>query len=179
MKLRCAGRGITSCFKAAGASPLYVQPPDIFLNLQKNVMEAVNIGWEGHKSFGTTKLANYYVDLPALSGPVFAMGMSKRKWNELGPDLQKAVWSVCGDVGAELYGRGDDTSSRIVMDEDRKAGKKIAELTPEEQEKWFELARPIRDQMMDALEKKGLPAKRVYAVFQKHVKEANAKYASR
>ncbi|MBW1802528.1 MAG: TRAP transporter substrate-binding protein [Deltaproteobacteria bacterium] len=176
MKLRCAGRGITSCFKAAGASPLYVQPPDIFLNLQKNVMEAVNIGWEGHKSFGVTKLAKYYVDLPALSGPIFAMGMSKRKWNQLGPDLQKAVWSVCGEVGAKLYGNGDDTSSRIVMDEELKNGKTVVKLTPEEQEKWFELARPVRDKMLDGLEKKGLPAKRIYSEFQKIVKEANAQY---
>ena len=55
----------------------------------------------------------------------------------------------------------------------------FTELTPEEQEKWFELARPIRDQMLDEIEKKGFPAKRVYAVFQKHVKEAKAKYISR
>ena len=34
MKIRCAGRGITSCYKAAGASPLYVTPPDIYLNIQ-------------------------------------------------------------------------------------------------------------------------------------------------
>ncbi|MFH1489610.1 MAG: TRAP transporter substrate-binding protein [Pseudomonadota bacterium] len=176
MKLRCAGKGITSCFKAAGASPLYVQPPDIFLNLQKNVMEGVNIGFEAQKSFGVTKLAKYYVELPALSGPIFAMGMSKKKWDALGPELQKAVWSVSGEVGAQLYGRGDDTSSRMVIDEVTKAGQKVAKLTPEEQEKWMALARPIRDQMIDDLEKKGLPAKRVYAQFQKFVKEASAQY---
>ena len=176
MKIRCAGRGITESWKAAGASPLYVRPPDIYLNLQKNVMEAAMIGWEAQKSFGITKLANYFTELPAFSGPIFAMGMSKKKWDQLPPDVQKDLWSVCGATGSKFYGKGDETSGNMVIEEVLKAKKTIVKLTPAESKQWMEIASGVRNRMLDELEKKGLPAKRIYAQFQEIVKQVNAKY---
>jgi len=175
MKVRAAGKGITSCYKAAGASPLFAPPSEIFLNLQKGVVQGAMIGWEGLKSFGVTKLAEYYTEIPAFSGPLFAMCMSKKKWDAMPADVQKAMWSVCGDFGAEFYGKGDSESSRVVVDELNKQKKVIVQLKPEEMAQWNELAEGVRDKMLVDLKKKGLKVDTVYPKFQKIVKEVTAK----
>ena len=162
LKLRAAGKAATALYKAAGASPVYIPPPDMFLNLQKGVVDGCAIGWEGLRSFGVTKLAKYYIPVWAHPAVMFAVIMNKDKWNKLPPDVQKEIMSVSGAAGTELYGQGDNVSSNMTIDEIKKQGKEILDWAPGEKEKWFDLAKGIREGMMAKLEKKGLPARKVY-----------------
>jgi TRAP-type C4-dicarboxylate transport system substrate-binding protein len=162
MKLRVAGKAASSLYKAAGASPIFVPPADIFLNLQKGVMDGAVIGWEGLKSFGVTKLSKYFIPVLAHPAVMFAVIMNKEKWNSLPPDVQKDLWSVCDDFGAAFYGAGDDKSVEIVLNDLRKQGKEINAFSPEESAKWMALAKGLRDKMIADLEKRGLPAQAVY-----------------
>jgi len=162
LKLRAAGKAATTLYKAAGASPIFIPPADMFLNLQKGVVDGCAIGWEGIRSFGVTKLAKYFIPVWAHPAVMFAVIMNKDKWNKLPPDVQKEIMSVSGYYGSELYARGDDESSNITKKEVLKQGKEILDWAPGEKEKWMALAKGIRDKMIAGLEKKGLPAQKVY-----------------
>ena len=78
--------------------------------------------------------------------------------------------SVSGAAGTELYGQGDNVSSNMTIDEIKKQGKEILDWAPGEKEKWFDLAKGIREGMMAKLEKKGLPARKVYEEISRGVK---------
>lgn len=162
LKIRAAGKAATALYKAAGASPMFIPPADMFLNLQKGVVDGCAIGWEGIRSFGVTKLAKYYIPVWAHPAVMFAVIMNKDKWNSLPPDIQKEIMSVSGYAGAELYGKGDDESSSITKSEVQKQGWEILDWAPGEKEKWMALAKGIREGMIADLEKKGLPAQKVY-----------------
>ena len=170
MKIRCAG-GEAQMLEAAGASPIFMVPSEMYLNLQRGVIDGVTMGWEGHGAFGITDLAKYYTVIPAFPGPGFVVFMNKNKWNKLPPDLQKAIMSVSGDVGSRLYGDGDLKTSQIVIDQIRKKGGKIITLSPKEEARWAGFAKPMQDKTIAALEKKGLPAKAFFNEILRMVKE--------
>lgn len=162
LKLRVAGKAASSLYKAAGASPMFIPPADIFLNMQKGVVDGAVIGWEGLKSFGVTKTARYFVPVPAHPAVLFAVIMNKDKWNSLPPDVQKDIEGVSGDFGSQLYANGDDKSCEMVIKEVIKQGKEVNEFPPAEDAKWMSLAKGIRDKMIADREKRGLPAQAVY-----------------
>ncbi|MBW2031536.1 MAG: TRAP transporter substrate-binding protein DctP, partial [Deltaproteobacteria bacterium] len=81
LKLRVAGKAASSLYKATGASPMFIPPADIFLNMQKGVIDGAINGWEGLKSFGVTRLARYFNPVPAHTAVLFAVIMNKEKWN--------------------------------------------------------------------------------------------------
>jgi TRAP-type C4-dicarboxylate transport system substrate-binding protein len=170
MKIRVAGKAATALYKAAGASPIFIPPADMFLNLQKGVMDGAAIGWEGIRSFGVTKLANYIIPVWAQPAVMFAVIMNWDKWNSLPPDVQKEITSVSGYFGSELYAKGDDERSNITKREFLKEGKEILDWAPGENEKWMALAKGIREEMMADLIKKGLPAQQVYEQIARSVK---------
>lgn len=170
MKVRCAGPGATGLFKEAGASPLYCSPSDMFLNMEKGVIDGVMIAFEGLKSFGVAKLANYYATIPTFSGPHFAMIMNKDKWDSLPPDVQQAFWSVCDDFGSRFYGKADDASNKEVEDEEVAAGKKNVILNEPE---WEGHAQRVQEQMLADLEGKGLPARKIFKRLMELGAEAN------
>lgn len=170
MKIRAAG-GEAQMLEAAGANPVFMVPSDMYLNLQKGVIDAVTMGWEGHGAFGITDLAKYYTIFPAFPGPMFVIFMNKNKWNKLPADIQEAIMSVSGDAGSRLYGEGDFKTSQIVIDQIRKKGGEIITLTPEESARWEGFARPMQEKLIAGLEKKGLPARAFFKEILRMVKE--------
>ncbi len=160
LQLRAPGGGQSLLTEAAGASPMLIMPGDIYLNLEKGVIDGSVMGWEGHGSFGTLEIANYFTVVPAYTGPHFVMYMNLDKWNSLPADVQEAIMSVSGDVGSQLYAEGDDQTSQINIDKLlAMEGKEIIALTPEEAMRWEALCKPIQDKWVADLGAKGLPGK--------------------
>lgn len=170
MKIRAAG-GEAQMLEAAGASPVFMVPGDMYLNFQKGVIDAVTMGWEGHGAFGMIEIARYYTVFPAFPGPMFVLFMNKNKWNKLPADIQEAIMSVSGDAGSRLYAEGDFKTSQMVIDQIRKKGGEILTLTPEEGTRWEGFAKPMQDKLIGALEKKGLPARAFFNEILRMAKE--------
>jgi TRAP-type C4-dicarboxylate transport system substrate-binding protein len=172
LKIASAGGPTTVLFESVGASPM-PQPPlkTLASRLEQGVIDGSTSEWEFFKTFGITKIANYYTVITTFIGPNFAMIMNKDTWNDLPPDIQQAIMSVSGDVGSTLFAEGDLKTSQIVMDELRAQGKEIIYLSPEENARWADLARPIQEKQIADLEAKGLPARAVFNEIVRMVKE--------
>jgi len=170
MKL-AGGSGVAHLWKAAGASPARIPLAKRSPSLEKGVIDGCVLNWEGFKTFGLTKVANYFTEIPATTGHPFVMFMNKDKWNHLPPDIQREIMSVSADVGSKLFGEGDQRSSKIVMDELLAQGNEIICLSPEENAKWAELAKQFQDRQIAGLEAKDLPARAVFNEILRMVKE--------
>jgi TRAP-type C4-dicarboxylate transport system substrate-binding protein len=172
LRLRVAQKSIGDLIKLAGASPVFLKPADIFMNLQKGVIDGSIMGWSGHRAFGTNKLANYFTVVPAFPGPFFLFGMNKGKWNKLPPDVQEGIMSVSGDVGSQLFAKSALKETEISTKDIRDNPKKeIIQLSQEEIDKWTALSKPVQDKMISKLEKKGRPGKQFFEDIGKLVKE--------
>ncbi|MBW1799134.1 MAG: TRAP transporter substrate-binding protein DctP, partial [Deltaproteobacteria bacterium] len=172
LRLRVAQKGIADLLKSIGSSPMFIKPADIFMNLQKGVIDGSCMGWSGHHSFGTTKLAKYFTLVPAFPGPFFIYGMNKAKWNKLPPDAQEAIMSMSGDVGSQHYANSAYKESEDATKDIREnPDKKIIHMSQKEIDRWTELSRPIQEKMIKKLESKGLPGKALFDDVRKLVKE--------
>jgi len=152
--------GWAKLLQAAGASPVPMAPADIYSSLEKGVLDGVCMGWKGQDNFRTYEVCKYYTWVPAMPPALFLIFMNLDKWDALPADIQEAMWSVCGEVGAEFYGKSEDriTSlaiSNIVATPDRE----IVSLTKKEERQWQEAAKPLQDEYVANLEALGLPGK--------------------
>lgn len=158
LRLRINHKGSADYLKTAGVSPAFIAPPDIFLNLQKGIIDGSVMGWFGHHAFGTTKLAQYFTEVPSVPGPFFAYIMNKRKFESLSDDQKAAIMSVSGAKGAELLSASGFKEIEVAtksIKEDPK--KEIIQLTAEEESIWAQKAVDSQQKVIKKMEKRGLP----------------------
>ncbi len=162
LKLR-ATKGPAGVLRSAGAAPVFMPPSEIYLSMQKGVIEGNVMGWEGQRSFGITKLANYFTKVPVLPGNHFVMFMNKSKWDNLSPDLQEAVMSVSGDYAAHFFGNNDnETGLEVENDLNKMPDKEIIILSKEEHERFTDIAKPFQEELVASIEAKGLPGRKTF-----------------
>jgi len=174
LQLRTAPGGTGELIELAGGVAVHMVPADINTSMEKGILDGNVMGWEGHGAFRMVEIAKYFTPVPAFGGPQFVMTMNQEKWDSLPADIQQAILSVSGDVGARHYGQGGDVSSQEVTDEILEMGREIITLSPEEQERWNTLAKPLQDETLDKLEAEGLPARKVWNEILRLVEEYNA-----
>ncbi|MFW2368959.1 MAG: TRAP transporter substrate-binding protein DctP [Desulforhopalus sp.] len=159
MRLRINHKGSADYLKKAGVSPAFIAPPDIFLNLQKGIIDGSVMGWFGHHAFGTTKLANYFTEVPSVPGPFFSYIMNKKKFESLTEEQKNAILSVSGENGAAMLAESGEMEIEVStksIKEDPK--KEIIQLSAEEEEIWAQKAVEAQEKLVKKLSKRGLPA---------------------
>jgi len=171
LKLRCPPGGTAELVDLAGGTVVSMVPKDIYISMERGVLDGNVMGWEGHGAFRIVELAKYFTPVPAFGGPQFVMSVNQEKWDSLPADIQQAILSVSGDEGAMLYGRGGDKSSQEVIDEIKSFGGQIIQMSPDEEERWNKLAEPLQAEILGDLEAKGLPAEKIWQEMQRLVKQ--------
>ncbi|MBN1191905.1 MAG: TRAP transporter substrate-binding protein [Dehalococcoidales bacterium] len=155
MKIRALGGPQTTYLQAVGASPVMVGMVDVYMNLQKGVLDGVLASWASVESMKFHEVAKYITNVPC-SVPFAARAMNLEVWNSLPADVQEAINSVSGfERGVEF--------SRTQYDEHvahvKAAGYDVVEYTPplEEIARWQEFARPIWQDWVSEMEAAGHP----------------------
>lgn len=168
IRLRVNHKGSADYLKMAGASPGFMAPADIFLSLQKGIIDGSVMGWAGHHAYGITKLAQYFTEVPSVPGPFFAYIMNNRKFDGLSEDQKAAVLSVSGDFGAQLLARTGEKEIEVATKSIREdTSKEIIQLTAQEEKVWARKAMEAQEKVIEKMEKRSLPIRK----FIKDVKE--------
>lgn len=158
MRLRINHKGTADYLKTGGVSPAFIAPPDIFLNLQKGIIDGSVMGWFGHHAFGTTKLAKYFTEVPSVPGPFFAYIMNKKKFDSLSEEQKAAVLSVSGENGAKMLAASGkkeiEVSTKSIIDDKEK---EIIQLSAEDEKEWARKAEKEQQKLIKKLSKRGLP----------------------
>jgi TRAP-type C4-dicarboxylate transport system substrate-binding protein len=171
LKLRAPPGGTAELVDLAGGTVVSMVPPEIYVSMERGILDGNIMGWEGHGAFNITELAKYFTPVPAFGGPQFVMAVNKDKWNSLPDDVKKGILSVSGDEGALLYGRGGDKSSQEVTDQIKSLGGEIIQMSPVEEERWNALAKPLQEKILTDLKAKGLPADKTWQEMLRLVKQ--------
>ena len=171
LQIRAAPGGTGKLVELAGGVAVLMVPQDIYVSMQRGILDGNAMGWEGQGAFRIVEVAKYFTAVPAFGGPQFVVVMNQEKWDSLPADIQQAILSVSGDVGSRQYGQGDDATSQVVIDEILKFGGEIITLSQEEQEKCNNLAKTLQDEVLDKLDAEGLPARETWNELLRLVKE--------
>ncbi|MFH1123543.1 MAG: TRAP transporter substrate-binding protein [Pseudomonadota bacterium] len=159
--------------KALGFTPIHMNIPDVYLAVEKGVMDGVisSVSLITSRKFGEiTKHVTYG---PTLGGAPFIFVMNRAKWNALPPDLQKVFDEVGGVYGSEFFGKG------MVGDENeaKEGGIKTFNcefygLPPDELARWNKRLETVQEDWVKEMESKGLAARKVMEEYRRFVKMA-------
>jgi TRAP-type C4-dicarboxylate transport system substrate-binding protein len=158
IKVRASGGPPTELMKNLGASPMLFGMPDVYMNLQKGVVDAAQCSSESYYGNKLYEVAKYVTFVPAAATVHFLV-MNWDVWNSFPKDIQDAIMSVSGETGSVGYGKGVYDRARQEMPGDiKKAGYEPVYYTvpPDELSKWTDVAaKPIWNDWMSKLKAKG------------------------
>jgi TRAP-type transport system periplasmic protein len=158
-KIRTGGGLQPQEFLALGAVPIAMPVTDVYLNLQKGVMDGAVGQWDFLYSYRLYELAKFCTYAP-FSTSTFSFPLNNDDWNSFPQDIKDAFNKYGGLYGAEYWGYNMfDSISQQGPDMVKKAGfDQINYTVPaDELDKWAKVAKPIWDKWVSDMNAKGHP----------------------
>jgi TRAP-type transport system periplasmic protein len=160
MKIRMTGGPPTEMTKALGAVPTLIPMPEMFLSLQRGIVDGMGAPWEAIHGFRLYEVVKHYIETP-FPAVYFSIVMNQKKWDSLPKDVQDGILSVSGLEGSKFWGKNHfDTAKEGVL-EKAKADKReleITSLSDQERTRWVEVAgKPIWAEWVKKMTTEGHP----------------------
>jgi TRAP-type C4-dicarboxylate transport system substrate-binding protein len=158
LKIRTTGGPPTEMIKALGAVPIAMGMPDVYLNLEKGVIDGALLPWEALYSFKLYEVVKYITHAP-FGSVYFTQAFNTKSWNSLSPDIQKQIISVGGLTGSKFWGKNMfDTAATEVRNIIKAKKFELVEYTipAAEVDNWRKVAgEPLWEAWVKAQEAKG------------------------
>lgn len=140
MKIRGYGRLAAEGLRALGASPVVMSPGEMYLAIQRGTIDGAITGVTSLKSRKIWEVVENATITGATFG-VMAVNISKKKWDSLTPEQQKALMTA----GEEVFQWSIETSAardKEATDFLKSNGVNTLVLSPDQKAKWKELFAP-------------------------------------
>lgn len=160
MKFRTANPHVTKALKMFDAVPVNMPVTDIFLSLEKGVIDGTVLNWEGNFVFKLAGLLKYATEVDFYTMTMMVV-MNKRKWESLPDDVKQAIDQTTGMAMSEKAGRVYDETRPVMKALCLKKGMQVIQLPPEEKQKLEALTLPLRDEWVEEMESRNLPGREV------------------
>ena len=154
---------LSDAFKQVDAAVLQLGPPDWYSSLERGVAQAHMVHYAASYEFKIQELFKYHTHFGEGAGGATPIGfvVNVKKWNTLSPDIQKVIKDAYDWVNEESL-KWDVGIVNEAIEVAKKDGHVITELTSAEVQAWLDWAKPSNDKLLDEIESKGWPAKRIY-----------------
>lgn len=159
--------------KKLGAVPENIPMVDVYMALQKGVVDGCMLPYAPLKSQRIAELVHYHTNADLLCVSFYVV-MNLDKWNKLSPQDQKIISELTGRYGAELCGSVFDKFQDRDIKWMLQRGDKFYTLPAQERERWVKRVAPLREDWVKKMEKRGLPARRVMEEAQSLIKKYRA-----
>jgi len=159
LKIRTISEGWVELCRVVGAVPVSLPTGEIFVALQKGIVDAVAIVWDASHVFKLNEVSKYVNEMYLMSG-THIEGWNKKSWEALpkaGKDYINANWKRYSLDCAKRYDDLEPNFKKefLATGPDRE----ITGFPPEESEKLDKLIVPIWKKWIADHEKKGMPAR--------------------
>ena len=160
VKLR--GHGTSANFqKALGATPVPSPMPECYQMIQKGVVQGASYPFEANKGWRLGEVTDYAVAaFSAAYTTSFFVVMNKDKWNA----LPAAVQSTIEEINSEWvvkHGEAWDASDMEGLKYFLNQGNVIIGLNKKEAARWKKAVRPVIDEYIQSMNKKGFNGKEI------------------
>lgn len=175
LKIRVPGGDASEAIKLLGAVPMGVPAPEVYIALQKKVVDGTVWGYEGVKSFKGYELLKYYTDVDGFTTLAQGVFMNKRTFNKLSPEAKKIVTEIMGyqwftTEKSKIY----DRWAKDGLDTAMASGGEVYYLPEAEKARWVEAILPVRQAWVDKMTAKGFNAQKILD----RALELSAKYSA-
>ena len=165
LRIRFASATIKDFVAALGGTPVGLPPTQIVESMQKGTIDGAFIDYGGAGiAFRMGPVTKHTTEMYSYVAS-FGLAMNTRAYKRLPAKYQKmidaSVKGVEKDVGSQ-FDNLDPLGKRVMI----KAGTKPIALTPEEDKRFRAIGAKVAEAKLAALEKRGLPARKVYKMMQ-------------
>lgn len=150
LKISVEGRVMSTLMPRLGASPISLQPGELYASLQRGLVEAAPQGWPSVPTFHLNEVTNFHLEAPLgfNTGYVF---MNKDAYAKLPPKGCDAIDKYSGEAYVLRLVAADDTMEAVGRDATKATpGQTIASLDPAEEARWKELVAPVTEEWVKA-----------------------------
>lgn len=164
MKIRCTGMA-AKIVAALGATPVAMPMGETYDALSRGVVDGSMAPQEALQGWKWGEVVKYTIENfgSSYSTGMFVV-MNKEKWNSLAPDVQKIIEQI-NEEYIEKQGKIWDEIDKEGRDYTIARGNKIITLSPDEDQRWEKLVRPILNDYKKAMKEKGLPGEEVLSFY--------------
>jgi TRAP-type C4-dicarboxylate transport system substrate-binding protein len=160
MKIRVSGATAAKMGKALGFTPVSMGMGDLYLGLEKGVIDGVALPTEILVSRRIGEVTKYVTDID-LGHDTFFVVINMGSWNRLPKDVQKVFEDLSGDWAVDFTGKAWDKFDAEAKEKVQAKGIEFITLPPEEKARWKKLLTPIKDAYAAELDAKGLPGTKI------------------
>jgi len=165
LKIRVSGATAVKMGKALGFTPVSMDIGDLYLGLEKGVIDGVALPSEILVSRRLGEVTKYVTNID-LGHDAFFVVMNEKSWKGLPDDVKKVFEELSGEWAVEFTGKAWDKFDQEAVGQNKAAGIEYLELEAAEKAKWKNLLAPVKDEYAAELEAKGLPGKKVLSDIQ-------------
>lgn len=156
MKIRCTAGAYVNWLTALGATPVVMAAPDVYMSLQKGVIDGLIGDWELAAGFRFADVAPYLTKNLPIGNVNFCIAMNQRVYASLPAEARKAIDDNSGRAGSMWLAQHFSLDSRALEREVAPALKETITLSPEERTRWEALVgRPLWDKWLKDMQGKG------------------------
>ncbi|UCB49485.1 MAG: TRAP transporter substrate-binding protein [Deltaproteobacteria bacterium] len=148
--------------KSLGASVEAIPMVQVYLALQKGVVEGCFLPYAPLRSQRMADLLHYHTDANLMAVSFFVV-INKDVWSKISPEDQKAIEKISGLEGARRVGTIFDKYQVKDTKWMAEKGDKFFPLDPAEREKWAKRILPIRNEWIQDVKVKGVNGERLLA----------------
>jgi TRAP-type C4-dicarboxylate transport system substrate-binding protein len=160
LKIRVSGTTAVKIGKALGFTPVSMSMGDLYLALEKGVIDGVVLPTEILISRRLGEVTKYVTDVD-LGHDAFFVVMNQGTWNKLPQETQKVFNDLTGDWAVDFTGKAWDRFDKEAEAAVKAKGIEYISLSPQELAKWRKLLVPVKDEYTAELEAKKLPGKKI------------------
>jgi len=156
LKIRCSSNPMTEGVKLFGATPVAVPFSDVYMSIDRGVIDGVMTPYEAYMLAKIYEVAKYAITDPLGSGCLFLI-MNKNAWNSIPEDLQVKVDEAIQEYRTAFLDAVKE-SDETWTEKAAKQGADVYSFSPEEAAKLNEGLKPVKENWIAEHEAKGLPA---------------------
>jgi len=161
MKIRVGDKLSAEALKAVGGSPIFMPITEVYLALEKGVIDGAGYTLEAVRAFKLQEVSRYCTVLN-LNCLRMGLVMNLNKWKSLPQDIQRILEEeLGGDYLVDLNAKGYEGDLRAGLKTLKDSGNEIIYLSADERAKWAKRLMPIREAWLEEMKAKNLPGKEV------------------
>lgn len=142
-----------------GGVPQMIKPPDIYLGLQRGMVEGAVFPQAPARSWRITDLCSKHLMTNSWTGAL-AIAMRPQSWKKLPPDVKKVIEDLTPGF-AQLCGYTLLNETDWVIEELKKRGDEFYYPTRQQKKRWVDSCKPIYDEQVKLLDSKGLKGRAI------------------
>jgi TRAP-type C4-dicarboxylate transport system substrate-binding protein len=159
-RIGASAPNVVQAMKLLGASAQPIKPQDLYMALQRKMIDGIIFPDAPMRSMKLTDLLSNHT-IVNLVNATFGLFMNKQAWDKLPADVQKVFEEMSQSAGA-LCGETLINEAAWINDELKKRGDKFYYLPPAEKAKWKAAIKPMYQGWIKRLNKNGMNGQAIF-----------------